>query len=161
MGNGLALQQKIIKIMKADGKVVAYKAPMKAQQVLSEFPGHAISATLPVVRHLKPETKLLYNHVYYLVPLPPPSAKVVKKKKVRFASPEREDVVEEKGVVRIKVVITKKELAAMLQKGVVSVDEMVAQLQSKSGIDGAADDFTGGDNCRQWKPDLESIAEVN
>jgi hypothetical protein len=161
MGNGLAPQQKIIKIMKADGKVVAYKAPMKAQQVLSEFPGHAISATLPVFRHLKPETKLLCNHVYYLVPLPPPSPKVVKKKKVRFACPEGEDV-EEKGVVRIKVVITKKELEAMLQKGVVSVDDMVTQLQSKSGIDGAADDFTGADDdCKLWKPDLESIAEVN
>lgn len=156
MGNGLCLQQqKLIKIIKTDGKVVAYKAPIKVHHVLSEFPGHAISDNLPVVRHLKPDAKLVSNHVYYLVALPLPSPKAGKKKKVRFACPEGEGV-EESGVMRIKLVITKKDLQEMLAKGVVSVDDMVAQvLQSRKGGDGADDD------CRQWKPDLESIAEVN
>jgi hypothetical protein len=78
-----------------DGKVLVYKAPIKVYQVLSEFPSHAVSDNLTVLRHLKPETKLVSNHVYHL-PLPLPSPKVGKKKKVRFVTPEGE-VVEESG----------------------------------------------------------------
>jgi hypothetical protein len=154
MGNTLCLQQKMVKIVRTDdGGVLAYKAPIKVHQVLSEFPGHAVSDNLPVLRHLKPETKLVSNQVYHLVPLPLPSPKVGKKKKVRFASPEGE-AVEESGVMRIKLVITKKDLQEMLAKGVVSIDDMVAdQLQRYHGAD---------DNCKQyWNPGLESIAEVN
>ncbi|KAF3967003.1 hypothetical protein ACB098_05G075700 [Castanea mollissima] len=159
MGNSLGLQDKVIKIRKTDGKILTYKAPMKVHQILSEFPGHAISDTLPVLRHLKPDTKLLRNHVYYLLPLPLSSPKVGKKKTVRLANPE-EEAVQESGVVRIKLVITKKELQEMIQKGVVSVDEMVSQLHIKKGID-SADEFTTDDDSKGWKPDLESIPEVN
>ncbi|KAL4626616.1 hypothetical protein ACB092_05G110000 [Castanea dentata] len=159
MGNSLGLQDKVIKIRKTDGKILTYKAPMKVHQILSEFPGHAISDTLPVLRHLKPDTKLLRNHVYYLLPLPLSSPKVGKKKTVRFANPE-EEAVQESGVVRIKLVITKKELQEMIQKGVVAVDEMVSQLHIKKGID-SADEFTADDDSKGWKPDLESIPEVN
>ncbi|KAK7842136.1 uncharacterized protein LOC112004505 [Quercus suber] len=161
MGNSLGLQDKVIKIRKTDGKILTYKAPMKVHQILSEFPGHAISDTLPVLRRLKPDTKLHRNHVYYLLPLPLPlsSPKVGKKKTVRFANPE-EEAVQESGVVRIKLVITKKELQEMIQKGVVAVDEMVSQLHIKKGID-SADEFTADDDNKGWKPDLESIPEVN
>lgn len=159
MGNSLGLQDKVIKIRKTDGKILTYKAPMKVHQILSEFPGHAISDTLPVLRHLKPDTKLHKNHVYYLLPLPLSSPKVGKKKTVRFANPE-EEAVQESGVVRIKLVITKKELQEMIQKGVVAVDEMVSQLHIKKGID-SADEFTADDDNKGWKPDLESIPEVN
>ncbi|KAG2729428.1 hypothetical protein I3843_01G244200 [Carya illinoinensis] len=159
MGNSFVLQTKAIKIMKTDGKVLRYKAPMKVQQVLSEFPGHAISDTLPVLRHLKPETKLLRDHVYHLVPLPLPSPKVGKKKKVRFANPEGEEV-QESGVVRIKLIITKKELLEILEKGVDSVGEKVSQLQSKS-CTGGAGEYAGDNNCRGWMPDLESIPEAS
>ena len=159
MGNSLGLQDKVIKIRKTDGKILTYKAPMEVHQILSEFPGHAISDTLPVLRHLKPDTKLLGNHEYYLLPLPLSSPKVGKKKTVRFANPE-EEAVQESGVVRIKLVITKKELQEMIQKGVVAVDEMVSQLHIKKGID-SADEFTADDDIKGWKPDLESIPEVN
>ena len=159
MGNSLGLQDKVIKIRKTDGKILTYKAPMEVHQILSEFPGHAISGTLPVLRHLKPDTKLLGNHEYYLLPLPLSSPKVGKKKTVRFANPE-EEAVQESGVVRIKLVITKKELQEMIQKGVVAVDEMVSQLHIKKGID-SADEFTADDDIKGWKPDLESIPEVN
>ncbi|XP_041019822.1 uncharacterized protein LOC121261479 [Juglans microcarpa x Juglans regia] len=159
MGNSFVLQTKAIKIMKTDGKVLRYKAPMKVHQVLLEFPGHAISDTLPVLRHLKPETKLLRGHVYHLVPLPLPSPKVGKKKTVRFANPEGE-AVQESGVVRIKLIITKKELLEILEKGVDSVGEKVSQLQSKSCIGGAGE-YTGDENCRGWMPDLESIPEAS
>ncbi|KAB1218768.1 hypothetical protein CJ030_MR3G026648 [Morella rubra] len=160
MGNSLVLQRKVIKVMKTDGKVLTYKAPIKVHQVLSEFPGHAVSDTLPVLQHLKPDAKLLRDHMYYLVPLPLPSPKAGKKKKVRFADPEGEPM-QESGVVRIKLVITKKELMEMLQKGVVSVDEKICQLQGRNRMDGA-DDCTGDDNCNgTWKPGLDSIPEVN
>ncbi|TYH89332.1 hypothetical protein ES332_D01G252600v1 [Gossypium tomentosum] len=87
-----------------------------------------------------------------------------KKKKVRFSStPEVKDDEEgSHGVVRIKLIINKKELEKLVQKDGVSVHEMVSKMQSKQSINGVDDDDDGDDDsCRKWKPALESIAEVN
>lgn len=76
-------------VMKTDGKILEYKAPIQVHQILSEFSHHAISDRLPVVKHLHPTSELLQGKLYYLVPLPQP-AKRKTTKKVRFS----EDVVE-------------------------------------------------------------------
>ncbi|KAK9289589.1 hypothetical protein L1049_007745 [Liquidambar formosana] len=160
MGNCLVLQEKVIKIMKIDGKILEYKAPMKVHQVLSEFSGHAVSDTLPVYRHLQPDTQMVAGHLYYLLPLPLPSPDV-DKKMLRFSNPAAEGG-RGTGVVRIKLVITKQELKEMLRKGGLAVDDMVCQLQNKQSINGI-DKFDGGDggNCKGWKPLLQSIPEVD
>ncbi|KAJ7976129.1 DUF4228 domain-containing protein [Quillaja saponaria] len=157
MGNCLVLQENIVKIMKADGKILEYKAPIKVQQVLSEFSGHAISDTVPVIRHLQQDTRLFGGQLYYLVPLPLPSPKVGKKK-VRFLNPEVQ-IEKESSVVRVKLVISKQQLQDMLQKEGISVNEMVARLQSEEGIDGG-DVLKTDDCCEGWKPVLESIPEL-
>ncbi|KAF2307638.1 hypothetical protein GH714_030510 [Hevea brasiliensis] len=132
MGNCLVLQEKLIKVMKPDGKILEYKAPIRVQQVLSDFSGHAISDSLQAFQHLLPDTKLLGGNLYYLVPLPLPSPKA--KKKVRFSIPEDEDKKENR-VVRIKLVISKQELQEMLQKEGVSVDSMISQLQDQQRVE--------------------------
>lgn len=193
MGNCLVLEEKVIKIVKPDGKVLEYRAPMKVYQVLSEFSGHVITETADhhqvVVQHLKPETKLLGGHFYYLFPLPlkqpQGTSHVIKKnkKKVRFSNPEVEDSIGQNSticdniststdnissstVMRIKLVISKKELKEMLKRGGVSVDDMVSKLHDnteKNTIGSDNDRFNGTDhaNCEEWKPMLESIVEVN
>ncbi|KAK8489895.1 hypothetical protein V6N13_024964 [Hibiscus sabdariffa] len=161
MGNCLALQEKVIRVMKTDGKILEYQAPIKVQQVLSDFSGHALSDSFSGFRHLQPDAKLLPGLLYYLIPLPSPSRKS-KKKKVRFSNiPEVKDEQAGPGVVRIKLILSKKELQELVQKGV-SVHDMASHLQSKQSTKGVDISDGDDDNCRiRWKPELESIAEVN
>lgn len=158
MGNCLVLREKVIKIMKPDGKILEYRAPMKVYQVLAEFSGHAISETASVMEHLRPESKLLGGHLYYLVRLPLPPKK---KKKVRFSDLELVDEADGEpksktttsSVVRIKLVISKQQLQDMLRKGGVSVGDMVSKLHM--------DDDNVTHRQGYWKPVLESIPEGN
>ncbi|KAF7820906.1 uncharacterized protein G2W53_026361 [Senna tora] len=90
------------KIMKSDGKVLEYKTPIKVHQVLTQFSGHAISESLPILRHLQPNAKLVGGQLYYLVPTAPSPKSG---KKVRFANPEVVEKAKESIVVRIKLVI--------------------------------------------------------
>lgn len=152
MGNCLAdNQQRIVRIIKVDGKVLEYKAPIEVQQVLSDFPDHyEISENLTTDRVLRPETKLVGRGTYFLRPASLPAVETAKGRTV----------------VRVKVVISKQELKELLlRKGGVSVCEMVSQLQSKQRLNRV--DMSGGDDdsetykCKGWKPALESIAEVN
>ncbi|MBA0581384.1 uncharacterized protein LOC105787357 [Gossypium raimondii] len=161
MGNCLVLEEKVVRVMKTDGKILEYRRPIKVQQVLSDFSDHALSESFSACRNLHPDTKLLPGMLYYLVPSPSIKSK---KKKVRFSStPEVKDDEEgSHGVVRIKLIISKKELEKLVQKDGVSVHEMVSKIQSKQSINGVDDDDDGDDDsCRKWKPALESIAEVN
>ncbi|KAL8526371.1 hypothetical protein ACS0TY_015548 [Phlomoides rotata] len=147
--------------MKTDGKIIEYKAPIKVHQVLSDFSHHALSDKLPVVKHLHPNTEMLQGHLYYLLPLPvaPQPIEKRKKKTVRFS----EDIVEQEerrtsGVVRIKLVITKQELQAMLGKEGVSVEDMLSKKPIKIGDIHEED---GNISLKGWLPALESIPELD
>ncbi|KAJ8754784.1 hypothetical protein K2173_012173 [Erythroxylum novogranatense] len=154
MGNCLVLQENVIRVMKPDGKILEYKAPIIVQQVLSDFSGHAVSGSLQSLQHLPPETKLLGGQLYHLVPVGIPSPQI--KKKVRFSIPEKED--EGSKVVRIKLVIGKKELQEMLKQGGVSVGDMISQLQGQHRVHQVVTSYS---DDKGWKPALESITEVN
>lgn len=152
----MVLQENVVRIMKTDGKVLEYKAPLQVHQVLTDFSGHAISDSLPVLRHLHPNTKLLSGHMYYLVLLTPKP-----EKKVRFADPEVQDS-QERSVVRIKLVISKQELQDMLlHKGGISVDNMLSLVRGEKMMNGGEDMGENKDGGLEgWKPALESIPEV-
>lgn len=167
MGNCLVRQEKLIKVMKTDGKVLEYKSPIKVQQVLSDFAGHAISDTLSVVRYLRPDSDLIGGHLYYLLPLPVVVPEVEKTKRVRFANPEVLEDSKGSGVVmRIKLVMSKQELEMMLRKGGISVEDMVSQVQKKQSTDQNNDhknenNEDGDGSCKGWKPVLEGIPELS
>ncbi|KAE8726666.1 hypothetical protein F3Y22_tig00006570pilonHSYRG00159 [Hibiscus syriacus] len=161
MGNCIVREERVIRVMKTDGKILEYQPPIKVHQVLSDFSGHALSDSFAGFQHLQLDAKLLPGLLYYLIPLPSPSQKS-KKKKVRFSNiPEVNDEQgRSPGVVRIKLIISKKELQDLVQKGV-SLHDMASQLQSKQSTNGV-EYISDDDNCRRrWKPALESIAEVN
>lgn len=162
MGNCLVLQDNIVKVVKTDGKVLEYKAPIKVHQVLTQFSGHAISESLPVIRHLHSNVKLLGGRLYHLVPPASPTSPKTSKKKVRFANPEVEsdDKEEESRVVRIKLVISKKELQNMLCKGGVSIDNLLPLVHGEKGEDDGEDQIHEY-GFQGWKPALESIPEVD
>ncbi|KAL7096614.1 hypothetical protein ACP275_10G089700 [Erythranthe tilingii] len=144
MGNCIVVvQDKSVNVMRTDGKIIEYKSPIKVHQVLSDFPNHAliISDNLPpVVNHMHPNADLLRGRLYYLVPLPvvpQPMKKTRPKKTVRFAedvviveeAEEKEKTRQPNGVTRIKLVISKKELQAILSKEGVSVEDMISHVQ--------------------------------
>ncbi|KAI3447463.1 hypothetical protein Pfo_004128 [Paulownia fortunei] len=163
MGNCLVLQEKVVRVMKTDGKILEYKSPIKVHQVLSEFSHHAISDKLPVVKHLHPNAEMLQGHLYYLLPLPVPPPPIKKKKKaVHFSDDVLEDAGQATGVVRIKLVISKQELQAMLSTGGISVADVISKVWKEESTNKAKsydrDDVV---ISKGWSPALESIPEVN
>ncbi|KAJ8532710.1 hypothetical protein K7X08_015599 [Anisodus acutangulus] len=157
MGNCIVLQEKFVKVMKIDGKILEYKAPIKVHQVLSQFSGHVISNSLQVIdnQHLQPDDDLLGGQIYYLLPQlpvqPPPKSA---KKKVKFANDQVELEANQKTeVVRIKIVISKKELQALLnsEDGLIKVDD----IKSTTIVDESTTNGIG------WKPVLDIIPELD
>ncbi|XP_009773722.1 uncharacterized protein LOC107808244 [Nicotiana tabacum] len=129
MGNCIVLQQKIVKVMKTNGKVLEYKPLMKKD-----------------------------NEVLPLAPEPP--TKVPVNKKVTFADEVEES--SKKGsdqVLRIKLVISKKELQALLNEGGgLTVDGIVQYPLQKEQI--SSNEMIKND-CIGWKPALDSIPELD
>ncbi|KAG5253110.1 DUF4228 domain-containing protein [Salix suchowensis] len=146
MGNCLVLQGDAIQIMKPDGKILEYQAPIKVQQVLSDFCDHAIADSHQAFQHLLPDTNLLCGHLYYLVPLQFPSP--AKKKKVRFSIPQDQEVKD-----------VQEKTREMLRMGGVSLDDMVSKLHGQQRVKQV--DTPGGDGEHKgWKPVLETIPEI-
>jgi PADRE domain len=136
MGNCLIVQitrSEVITIMKMDGKMLTYESPIKAYQILERFPGHIISDPLSMPRQLGLMSDMVPGHQYNMLPV--------------------ENQMDHGSAVRVKLVITKKELKEMLKKEV-SLDEMVSLFQ-------ASDERKEGDedSVRGWRPSLESIPE--
>ncbi|CAN1134091.1 hypothetical protein LINPERPRIM_LOCUS16303 [Linum perenne] len=151
MGNCIAVEEKVAKVMRPDGKILEYTTPIHVNQILSDFPGQ-FSAVVSASQPLLPDSKLLGGHLYCLVPIP----LVVKKtkKKVRFSIPEEQS--KKDGVVRIKLVISKSELEELLRRGGVSVSDMVS-----NHLQGAEEEVEDDDDHHHcWKPALESIPEL-
>ncbi|XP_059307022.1 uncharacterized protein LOC132058576 [Lycium ferocissimum] len=157
MGNCIVLQEKIVKVIKKNGQILEYKAPIKVHQVLSQFSGHVISNSLQAIdnQHLQPDDNMLGGQIYYLLPQlpvqPPPKSA---KKKVKFANDQLVEEVEQKTeVVRIKIVITKRELQELLssEDGLIKVDD----IKSTTIVDESTTNGIG------WKPVLDIIPELD
>ncbi|WOG91115.1 hypothetical protein DCAR_0310363 [Daucus carota subsp. sativus] len=162
MGNCFYLQKiRSIKVMKADGEILEYQAPMKVHQLLAEYAGHAVSKTMPVVKPLQPDDDMLSGQLYYLQPLRV-SSLVFEQKNIQHSNSKVVMSKKSAGVLRIKLVIRKDELELMLRKGGDSVSDMVYQIQKiqrAKTVDKL--DREGPENCKSWKPVLQSIPEVN
>ncbi|CAA0842950.1 Unknown protein [Striga hermonthica] len=136
MGNCLCLVHQddkvVVRVMKPDGKILEYEPPVKVQHVLSNFSHHAITDELPVKKHMLPSADLAGARLYYLLPLtvPPPRKPANEnrsKKRVRFSDDVKggsdgSAEVAPAGTVRIKLVISKQELQAMLSREGALVD---------------------------------------
>ncbi|TMW81908.1 hypothetical protein EJD97_007421 [Solanum chilense] len=179
MGNCIVLQEQVVKVMKTDGKILEYKAPIKVHQILSQFSNHVISNSHQVIekQHLQPNDDLLGGQIYYLLPsLPKPkSAKkkvkfanddqLVNDEKVKCANDHQVELLEanhdhhhhqKKEVIRVKIVISKKELQELLSSsegGIIKVDDMI---KSTTIVEGST--ITNG---KGWKPILDIIPEIN
>ncbi|XP_074559547.1 uncharacterized protein At1g66480-like [Curcuma longa] len=82
MGNGLSRKKKIVKVMKLDGTTFKLKSPVRAAEVLEEYPGYNLLDSDDVTRSgvraqpLEQGAPLKPGKLYFLVQLPrrPPVA---------------------------------------------------------------------------------------
>ncbi|KAK8481606.1 hypothetical protein V6N13_077208 [Hibiscus sabdariffa] len=125
--------QNVIRVVKMDGKMLEFKAPLLVKDVLVKYSGSGIGLSKTVSPHLLRNYELKTGKVYYILPASDSSSSVA-------------DTLQAGGVRRIKVVITKQELQQLLNKQV-SVAEVLAGLEKEKP--------------RNWKPKLESILEEN
>ncbi|XP_068658111.1 uncharacterized protein [Aristolochia californica] len=154
MGNCLVHRDKIVKVMKIDGKIIEYKPPMQVHELLAEFEGHAVCDKLPISQHLHPSTKMRSGTLYYLLP---PGRLMQKSTEVEWKVTENSSP-----TVRIKMVMTKKELKEMLAKSGLKGEELITglqSLQSKPRMKDADDEADSSERFGLWRPALESIPE--
>lgn len=146
MGNCIS-SKRVIRIMKGDGKILEYSPPLTVLDVLANFDAHAIYDEVPVCWSLAPETVLQCGHLYYLLP------------EVQPSTSDKEAPEKSRRSVRIKVIVTKKELREMLEQESFSACKMIDRLQKKPCIRYVAKE--GGDvhGHGGWTPVLQSIPE--
>lgn len=148
MGNCLVLQEKV---MKTDGETIEHKSPIKVDKLLSKFSHatrdhehpHEVNNTHPMVQ----------NHLHFPIK--------TKKKTVQFSDEVLEGGDEASRVVRIKLVIRKKELQQMLSEGEISVDGLILKVQNQEITNKAESNDRDGVIAKGWFPALESIPEIN
>ncbi|XVF53303.1 hypothetical protein PTKIN_Ptkin05aG0088500 [Pterospermum kingtungense] len=167
--------QKVLQVVKMDGKILEFRAPLLVKDVLLKFSGSGIGLSKTVSQHLPLHYELKMGKVYYILPSVDPveapalesnsDSSVDNTQKTGVVDPVEAPALESKsdssvdntqktGVVkRIKVVITKQELQQLLTKQI-SVEKIISGLENRS-------DHKFVSSPRNWKPNLESIYEEN
>ncbi|XP_031504584.1 uncharacterized protein LOC116267139 [Nymphaea colorata] len=165
MGNCLAIEGKVIKIIKKDGEVLQYSAPLQVQHVLSVFEGHVIAESPAASHHLQPGAHLRGGRLYHLLPVSSPEPAETQQSPVFTSTALKDRAGTCYGrsacgggrLIRVKLVVTKQQLADMLNKGV-SMDDMISG-QWKGTCD--YDQSFDSPNSRGWTPSLRSIPEAS
>jgi len=161
-----------VRTMKANGRVLQYKAPITVQDSLS---GHEGQYTVPQQDGLNEQA------LHSRQPLHPDSVSddIRKGENRSNRSGETKDLSSSKpavscvntgeGVVRVKLVIRKQELAKLLSNGLgkgATMEDILVELQGKgqASVDNLSEENCGParmGNHGGWKPALESIPEYN
>ncbi|KAJ6373515.1 hypothetical protein OIU78_029243 [Salix suchowensis] len=136
-----AKHEKVLQVVKTDGKVLESSTPIHVKDISLKFSGSGIGLTKKAIEHLPPSYELKPGNVYYILPPLIPGTS---------PAADREEASGGGGVKRIKVVITKQQLQQLLTKEI-SFEEVLLGLERKS--------TSSLDSPRNWKPKLESIPE--
>ncbi|KAK4798086.1 hypothetical protein SAY86_030412 [Trapa natans] len=76
MGNSIGGGRKRVKVMNASGEILKLKTPVRAYDVVKDYPGHVLMDSMAVkhlgikAQPLEPHQELKPNKVYFLVELP-------------------------------------------------------------------------------------------
>lgn len=131
----LSICRKVLKVVKMDGKVMEFKAPVMVRELLVNYEGFGVKSSRKSSEELPPSYELQLGRIYYLLPR-------------EFRAPAAADGGATAAVKRIKVVITKKQLEELLSKKT-SMEKIIF------GIDKAC----SNDLATNWKPNLAPIPE--
>lgn len=134
----VAGENKILRIVKTDGKMLEYGESILVRDLLMNFVGYGIGDMAKASRHLPPDYELRVGHIYYLLQSSGDGS----------SSKTRTDCAD--GSKRIKVIISKHQLEVLLSKKL-STEVVLASLQMDT-LDAVA--------CTtSWRPRLETILE--
>lgn len=172
-----------VRVMRADGKVLEFRAPVSVDDMLNGHEGCSVVHPDAVQEPLSADCKLIPGELYYLLPAAqtndgsfpisiPAIVSMSDFSRSEDADPEsrsdyaphpgRTKVVsavqnKEGGAVRLKVVITKQQLAALLAKDptdkISALENLMVRLPAVT-----REPTSTSRNCG-WRPALERIAE--
>ncbi|CAK9146501.1 unnamed protein product [Ilex paraguariensis] len=145
-GASASKHQKVLQVVKMDGKIFEFTEPIVVKDLLVNFVGLGVGASKKASQHLPPSYELMLGNVYYLLPLVGTVQTTVSPAGV--SPPDKRE--QEGSVKRIKVVITKQQLQELLSKQI-SVQTVLSGLEKKTQL--------SGDSSISWRPNLESIPE--
>ncbi|KAJ7959422.1 hypothetical protein O6P43_020000 [Quillaja saponaria] len=136
----LPKQDKIVKVVMLNGKIVEFSRPTVVKDILMKFSASGIGISKESSEYLPPDYKLKRGKLYYLLP------------SVSSAGPETcsSDREQAGGIKRIKVVLTKQQLKELVTKKI-SLEDILLLSQVQS-ISCHSDDMP-----TNWKPKLDSI----
>jgi len=171
-------------VTKSDGKIMEFMAPLLVRDLMAAYPQHSLvhSEDATCSRSLSPDKKLVPGQLYRLLLIPnSPSlskdAVLTEAKSIYNSSlerrisreklastrppPSRKSAQNGSGIIRVKMVISKQELEAMLSDRSVKEKSLLLHLQRK--VQYVKEDHVATRRCSNagWRPSLESILEVN
>ncbi|KAK6936625.1 PADRE domain [Dillenia turbinata] len=135
---------KVIQIVRGDGKILEYRKPILVKDVLLRFSGSFISVSKEAAQHLHPNYELKMEEVYYLFPSST-SLESIGFEGLSSMVDSRQD----QSVRRIKVVITKQQLKDYLSKEI-PAEKVLFDIEKKKAL---------YDHASNWTPKLEAIPE--
>lgn len=145
---------KVLRVVKTDGKVLTFGAPVLVKDVLANFADSGIGVSMEGSEHLPPNYELAIGKVYYLLPslscsksrvTPSPSG--ISSRSVARGKEKEQGT----GIRRIKIIISKQQLQELLEKQI-SMEEILKGLNKKAYTSPVV-------TSPHWKPKLESIPE--
>uniref|UniRef100_A0A0C9S0T8 TSA: Wollemia nobilis Ref_Wollemi_Transcript_28859_610 transcribed RNA sequence n=1 Tax=Wollemia nobilis TaxID=56998 RepID=A0A0C9S0T8_9CONI len=154
------MEDQLIRITEVDGKIMEYKAPLLVKDLLMNYEGHDVTVNSDAVcNNLCPDDELSPGRLYSLVPKGRTYEKTESGQALKTETKTEEETSK---TMRVKVVITKQQLAELLasNKGT-TLEELVRHVQSQYQCQPtlSRSDFDKS-NCSGWRPSLESIPEA-
>ena len=180
----------LIMVMKMDGKIMEFTAPLLVSDLTAAYPQHSLVHSGDLCRSLSPEYKLLPGQLYcLLIPnspyhvsknndINPEEAILSEPKSIDNGSCEGRLISRESqekynalsslkcmqngsGIIRVKMVISKQELDALLAECYMkdkSMERLLLQLECKA--QNVKEDYVARRCNGVWRPSLESIPEI-
>ncbi|GLJ31758.1 hypothetical protein SUGI_0638820 [Cryptomeria japonica] len=152
----------IIKVMRMDGTILEYIPPLLVRDLLMEGDyqkDHMLVHSENADLALPHDHKLEGGNLYHLIPSHIKDHKAFSAQNDRAHGTGKEAAVQVENGIRLKIVVSKQELKALLSDGC-GKEKLVEQLllkQLQSSIQQQDFDVAS----RRWRPSLEKIPEIN
>lgn len=171
--------KEFIMVMRSDGKIMEYTPPLLVTDLMAAFPQYSVVHSEDATgRPLSPDQTLVPGHLYRLLIIPDlPSfsrdavlsevksidndrfeGTISSERRASTRPPPSVKYVENgSGIIRVKMVVSKRELQELLSHPSRKEKSFLPQLMLRG-----EDDVTRGRGVNDgWRPSLESIPEVN
>jgi len=159
-----------IKLISVDGKVMRFKRHVYVQEIVEEYPDHGIFdagnvkrlGSNVLARPLDHNSELQPDQPYYLIPLSSAASRLEELKQI-YSHPEiiSTSPIDGGRVLRVKLRMRKKDVASFLDSTNIKLAENFVVKEPPSLDMGQRGYESGSGFNSEWKPSLNTIAELN